>query len=57
MKKHVKKLNLSRETLHRLESGPLKTAAGGYTENRTCTCVTWTCETDTNCQLSICICG
>jgi hypothetical protein len=56
MKKGIKKLNLNRETLHRLEGTPLQ-IAGGYSENRTCTCLTAECETNTNCQLSICICG
>jgi hypothetical protein len=39
-KREMKKLSLSRETIHRLEAGSLQGAIGGASENRSCTCPT-----------------
>ena len=53
MRKAVKKLTLCRETLLRLEAEHLKVAGG---DSQLYTCITWYCDTATNCQASYCIC-
>jgi hypothetical protein len=57
VRKTVKKLTLSKETLRRLEAAHLKDAAGGTTNMcPTGDAFTCGCVTGTNCDISLCIC-
>lgn len=59
VKRAAKKLTLFKETLRRLESGHLKNVVGATGVSAMCPTfndLTCTCETDTACQISACIC-
>ena len=50
MKKELKKLTISRETLRSLEERDLREAAGGDSIQNSCTTISWrTCTTSDRC--------